>query len=61
MRLLNKIIIKECPTQCGVKNITYQAMVDTHFIKECPKINVKCMMKGCGEVFLRGYLHKHLS
>jgi len=53
--MLNKIIIKECPTLCGVKNITYQAMVDTHLIKECPKINVKCMMKGCGEVFLRGY------
>ena len=46
--------------QCGVKNITYQKLVESHMLKECPKIKVKCKMEGCGQVILREQIKSHI-
>ena len=48
IKMLDKIIIKECPNQCGRKKMTYQTFVETHLMKECPKLYVKCCIDGCG-------------
>lgn len=40
--MLNKLVIKECPLQCGKKQITYEEMIEVHLPKKCPKIKVRC-------------------
>ena len=53
--------MKDCPLQCGVKDIPYENLVETHLPKECPKIIVSCLMKDCDQIFERAEYKSHLQ
>jgi hypothetical protein len=40
--------------------MTYQTLLEVHLPKKCPKVNVKCNMKGCSQVFPRDQIRFHL-